>query len=177
VEVTSLPAQVRAWRRLDGLGMEYFTLNGDDGGWSLGGQVILVLGGRPCLIDYRVACEETFETRSCRIVAAWADGRQQLDLGRQDLLGCTDVDLEFTPATNTLPIRRLNLGVGQTARITCAWVRYPALSIEPLQQTYTRLSETRYRYQSGSFQADLEVDEWGLVREYQNGWRAIADQG
>ncbi len=170
-------AQLRAWRRLDGLGMEYFALDGDDGGWTLAGQVILVHSGRPYLIDYRVACGETFETRSCSIVAASGKERRQLDVGPHDLLGCTDVDLEFTPSTNTLPIRRLHLGVGQTARITCAWIRYPALLIEPLQQTYTRLSETHYRYQSGSFQADLEVDEWGLVRDYPKGWRAIADQG
>jgi uncharacterized protein len=176
--MASEPApHVRAWRRHDDLGMEYFALVEHGGRLSLAGHVILVHGGRPGLIDYRVDCDQKCETQSCRIVATIGGEQRQLVLRREDLLGCADVDLEFTPATNTLPIRRLNLGVDQATTITCAWVRYPSLSIQPLQQTYTRVSETRYRYQSGSFQADLEVDEWGLVRDYSNGWRAIPDQG
>ncbi|MBC5806528.1 MAG: putative glycolipid-binding domain-containing protein [Candidatus Eremiobacter antarcticus] len=171
--MTSLLAQVRAWARYDGLGMEYFTLSHDGGGCSLAGHVILSHAGRAQLIDYHIACDEKFETRSCRIVAAAGAERRQLELRREDLLGCAELDLEFTPSTNTLPIHRLKLDVGQTARITCAWVRYPGFSIEPLQQSYTRLSEARYRYQSGSFHADLDVDQWGLVRDYPNGWRAI----
>ena len=34
--------------------------------------------------------------------------------------GCPDVDFGWTPATNTVPIRRLGLEVGETASITAA---------------------------------------------------------
>ena len=36
---------------------------------------------------------------------------------------CVDVDLSFTPATNTLPIRRLGLDIGEEAEIHVAWLR------------------------------------------------------
>jgi hypothetical protein len=85
-----------------------------------------------------------------------------------------DVDLGFTPATNTLPIRRLRLAVGQRAEIEAAWLVWPELQVRPARQTYTRLGEDRYRYQQGDFDAELLVDEHGLVREYQGLWRAVA---
>ena len=37
-------------------------------------------------------------------------------------------------------------------------------------QTYTRLDEYTYRYKSGTFEADLDVDDDGLVTSYAE-WR------
>jgi uncharacterized protein len=90
--------------------------------------------------------------------------------------GCLDVDLAFTPATNILPLRRLGLAVGESRELTAAWVRFPDLSVEPLAQRYTRLDERRMRYESrgGSFTADLEVDELGLVVSYPPLWERVA---
>ena len=90
--------------------------------------------------------------------------------------GCLDVDLAFTPATNILPLRRLGLAVGESREMTAAWVRFPDLSVEPLAQRYTRLDERRVRYESrgGSFTADLEVDELGLVVRYPPLWERVA---
>jgi uncharacterized protein len=39
------------------------------------------------------------------------------------MMGLFDVDLEFSPATNTLPIRRLNLKVGESVVVDVVWVR------------------------------------------------------
>jgi hypothetical protein len=82
--------------------------------------------------------------------------------------GCTDLDLNFSPSTNLLPIRRLNLPVGEEAAIRAAWLRFPSFALEPLEQRYRRLSERVYLYESagGSFSADLEVDESGFVTLY-----------
>src|SRR5262249_58793699 len=101
----------------------------------------------------------------------WAvDDRQR---GRVDgsmtpaLDGCVDVDFGWTPATNTLPIRRLGLGVGAAATIRAAWVRFPELDLLALDQTYTRLADDRWRYASGTFEAELVVDPaTGVVRRY-----------
>jgi len=80
-----------------------------------------------------------------------------------------------TPATNTLPIRRLNLEVGQSQQVTAAWLKFPELKLEILFQLYTRLSPQRYRYQSGtSFSAELLVDDLGLVTVYPGGWERTA---
>jgi uncharacterized protein len=87
--------------------------------------------------------------------------------------GCIDVDLGFTPATNTLPIRRHGLAVGEAFDLDAAWVRFPELTLERLPQRYERLAEDRYRYSSPGFQAELIVDANGLVLEYEGLWRAI----
>lgn len=90
--------------------------------------------------------------------------------------GCLDVDLAFTPATNLLPLRRLGLAVGESREMTAAWVCFPDLSVEPLAQRYTRLDEHRVRYESlgGTFTAELEVDELGLVVSYPPLWERVA---
>jgi uncharacterized protein len=78
-----------------------------------------------------------------------------------------DVDLNVTPATNTLSLRRLNLEVGASAEVVAAWVRFPELTVEPLWQRYTRIAEDRYGYESdGGFTSELRVDELGLVVSY-----------
>lgn len=91
---------------------------------------------------------------------------------RPDLAGCIDIDLSITPATNTLPIRRLGLAVGASAEVTAAWVRFPALIVAPLRQRYTRLAPDRYRYESleSGFTTELTVDDQGLIAHYPGGW-------
>lgn len=87
--------------------------------------------------------------------------------------GCVDVDLNFSPSTNLLPIRRLGLPIGQAADVRAAWLRFPSFTLEPFAQTYRRLAATTYRYESaGGFVAELEVDATGLVRRYADIWQA-----
>ena len=83
---------------------------------------------------------------------------------------CTDIDLEISPSTNTIPIRRLNLGIGKESEVSAAWVRFPGLTVEPLHQRYARTGTNRYRYASRDFATDLEVDDLGLVTRYEGGW-------
>ena len=53
--------------------------------------------------------------------------------------GCIDIDLAFSPSTNMLPIRRLNLAIGQEAKVRAAWLRFPGFNLEPLEQLYRRI--------------------------------------
>ena len=87
--------------------------------------------------------------------------------------GCVDLDLNFSPATNLLPIRRLNLEIGQQAEVSAAWLRFPSFELEPLAQVYTRLDEFTYRYSSGggSFVRELTVNEVGFVTDYPGLWQ------
>ena len=93
--------------------------------------------------------------------------------------GSEDIDLGFSPSTNLLPIRRLALKVGEHAAVRAAWVRFPELTLELLEQSYTRIASDCYRYESaggsdggGAFQRDLKVDENGFVLEYPDLWYA-----
>jgi hypothetical protein len=84
-----------------------------------------------------------------------------------------DVDLGFSPSTNTLPIRRLGLAVGATREIGVLWVLFPTFEIVAGRQTYERLGDRSWRYRSTGFVGDLDVDDVGLVETYAE-WRAIA---
>ena len=86
---------------------------------------------------------------------------------RPDLADCPDVDLESSAVTNALPVARLDLAVGESGDALAAWVRAD-LSVERLDQTYTRLDERRYDYVSryDGFRALLEYGDDGLVVDY-----------
>lgn len=78
--------------------------------------------------------------------------------------------------TNSLPIWRLSpsLAVGESARIRVAWVLYPDLEVILGEQWYDRLDARRWRYRSGTFQAELVVDDDGLVESYEGLFRTLA---
>jgi hypothetical protein len=173
-----------AWRRSDEVATdEHCTLTLREGGLSLVGTVLGAEGGLPVRVEYRVLADGAglttaahvrdlrgFETRTIALERD-AKGNWRVDgTAIRALKGCTDVDLACSPSTNTLPIRRLRLGFGASKTIQAAWVRFPELTIEKAAQTYTRLDEFTYRYASGGFEAELTVDDDGLVAAYAD-WR------
>jgi hypothetical protein len=82
----------------------------------------------------------------------------------------------LSPSTNTIPIRRLSLNQGERAEVRAAWLSFPALTLEPLVQTYVRTGESSYHYESsgGDFVTDLEVSSSGLVLRYPPLWEGEA---
>jgi hypothetical protein len=93
---------------------------------------------------------------------------------RTTLQGCLDVDLEASPVTNTLPIKRTKLRVGSRVDLTAAWVRFPSLRVVPLRQSYERVGRRRYIYRSATgFKAEIAVDGFGLARRYGDFWHAL----
>ncbi|MCU1391972.1 MAG: hypothetical protein JWM34_400 [Ilumatobacteraceae bacterium] len=95
---------------------------------------------------------------------------------RPELDGCVDLDLPCTPFTNTLPIRRLPLRVGDTADITVAYVDVETLDVRPDHQRYTRVDTHRWRFEQleTGWHQEFEVDEHGLVRDYPTLFRRVA---
>jgi hypothetical protein len=177
------------WNALYTPGAEYFNLWQEDNGWRLEGLVTLVLGGYPTQVRYTVACDSQWQTRAVEVemqsgattrrLQLTVDERQRWRMGEEEVRvvrGCHDVDLSVTPSTNVLPIRRLNLPVGENQEVTAAWLRFPELTVEPLVQKYTHIAEHRYWYQSNLSDKiwDLEVDDLGLVRRYADGWMCEA---
>lgn len=173
------------WRRVDMPGHEAARLLRDEQHWHLAGTAVFAHEGRPCRLDYRIVCDEGWRTLSAG-VSGWVGPREveveiEADSGGRwllngsecaDVAGCVDVDLNFSPSTNLLPIRRLRLGVGEEARVRAAWLRFPGFRLEPLEQVYRRLDETTYRYESagGRFVRDLPVNEAGFVVRYPEIW-------
>jgi hypothetical protein len=87
------------------------------------------------------------------------------------------IDLPATAAWRHLdarpfPVHRLGLEVGQAAEAPSVYVRARDLSVERLEQSYTRLpndgEHSRYHYVAPTFnfRAVLVYDEFGLVLDY-----------
>jgi hypothetical protein len=169
------------WRRLDLPGHEFCRCERRETGWRLSGAAVFVYEEQPCRLDYSVSGNDAWHTVAAT-VAGWIGPRQitvavDLDalhrwrlngLASPSVAGCSDIDLNFSPATNLLPIRRLNLAVGEEARVTAAWLRFPDFTLEGLAQHYRRLDEETYRYTSagGQFSTDLKVNKVGFVTHY-----------
>jgi hypothetical protein len=177
------------WQRLDLPGHEVAELRAHGDGWTLEGTALLAHMGRPCRLTYRIECDAAWQTRSVQLSGQLGAQPASLDLARgpdgewtvdgaaaPTLAGCSDVDLGFSPSTNQLPIRRLRLAPGERAEVRAAWVRFPALTVEVLEQVYTRIGERRYLYESagGAFRRELDVNDEGFVIDYPDFWRAVA---
>jgi hypothetical protein len=176
-----------AWRRSGEIEADEFcTLSVRAGGLSMVGTVLGAEGGQPIRIEYRVLADARGTTTAAHVRQLVGFDQRAIALLRDEkgnwtvdgkrlgaLRSCTDVDLGCSPSTNTLPIRRLNLAVGASKAITAAWIRFPQLEVVKAAQTYTRLDESTYRYSSGTFEAELTVDDEGLVMAYAD-WRRTA---
>jgi hypothetical protein len=107
-----------------------------------------------------------------------AGGAWRVDgMERGDLAGCIDIDIRATPFTNTLPIRRQAMAAGAPTRLRMAYIDVPGLAVSALDQEYTRLDPAapprRFRYRNllTPFEAELAVDEDGVVVDYPPVWR------
>ena len=174
------------WRRLDLPGHDWARLAPQGGGWLLAGTALFTHDGLPCRLDYRVLCDTAWRTGSAS-VEGWAGSehvrhhlsvdaarRWRLDgVEQPQVEGCIDVDLGFTPATNLLALRRLELAVGEQAPVRSAWLDFPGFAMEPLPQSYRRTSNTTYAYESdgGAFTAELRVNAAGFMVDYPGLWR------
>jgi hypothetical protein len=153
--------------------------------WRLAETAVFLHDRQPCRLDYIIECDATWQTQSGRVtgwvgnktieieLAIDADGRWWLNsMECPEVAGCIDLDLNFSPSTNLLPVRRLGLAIGQAAAVKAAWLRFPSFKLEPLDQTYRRVAETTYRYESagGIFVRDLPVNAAGFVTDYPDFW-------
>jgi len=171
------------WRRVDRVGMERAVLESTPDGFRLAGTVLLVDDTGPIEIRYSVLTDADWRTRTVgahvqtnagdRRMALNSDGAGTWSAGDDpvlELYGAVDVDLAWTPATNTLAIRRLGLNVGESAEASTVLVAFPAHEIERRTHHYERLAPLRYRYRAGDYQTDLTVNDQGLVVAYPGGW-------
>lgn len=180
------------WRRLDVPGHDAATLAEGPAGAELRGMAIFRDDGRPTALRYYVRCSDQWHTAEAH-VRGWR-GAEPIDLhiGRDPqsrwslnhiacpaVTGCMELDLNFTPATNLLPLRRLELAVGLMAEVRSAWLEWPAAVLRPLVQRYTRESVGTYHYEADlpdgdTFAGTLHGDSFGWVLDYPGLWQAEA---
>lgn len=137
----------------------------------------------PFRLTYRLVWDERWQLRNAELLLEtelWTrslnlqtDGRghwRHADgLAIDELDGCFDIDIWPTPFTNSFPIRREAMEVGERKQLRVAWIFGPELTLRPQAQAYTRLAERRYLFESldgSGFKAELPVDEHGIVLDY-----------
>jgi uncharacterized protein len=184
--VTDLPI---LWRRLDEPGHETARLIAHPSSWHLTGTAVFAHHRLPCRLDYLVVCDEEWHTVSGKVTGWVGNETVEIELAVgaarrwwlngvecPDVAGCIDLDLNFSPSTNLLPIRRLGLALGQEAEVKAAWLRFPGFTLEPLVQRYRRIDDATYRYESagGRFVTELRVNVAGFVVDYPSVWQIEA---
>jgi len=177
------------WRRLDQPGHESCRLFFQETSWHLTGTAVFAHNEQPCRLGYLVVCDSKWQTVSARVAGWVGDETVEIELSvdpahRWRINGmecpgvadCVDLDLNFSPSTNLLPIRRLALAIGQEAEVKAAWLRFPSFVLEPLEQVYRRIDVATYRYESagGRFVTELQVNAAGFVTHYPRIWQVEA---
>ena len=171
------------WRRLDMPGHEAVRIYEGEDGWYLDGAAIFLHDGKPCRLEYLVECDAEWQTRFVTVDGFVGDDVVAIEIevdgdawylnGEEipGVKGCIDVDLNFSPVTNLLPIKRLGLKADEAGEVKAAWLRFPSFDLEPLGQKYKRVNDLVYNYRSDTgFESDITVDENGLAVEYTGLW-------
>src|SRR5918997_6584428 len=112
---TSAPATRILWRSAEQESSERFVGAATPDGWRLDGVVVLPVDDEPAQISYRVEVDPAWRTRRADVVIdrharshrvtfeSDGEGTWQVDGTEANAFaGSVDVDLGFTPATNTL---------------------------------------------------------------------------
>jgi len=169
------------WQGLSENSLEHLVLKISAQGISADGTAVWSRGRDPFAFRYRITCDAGWMVKTVRVeiigedrlLELFHDGegswRDSTGSVKRTLAGAVDLDLSASPFTNTLPIRRLKLKAGESARITTAYINLPDLAVETDKQKYTCLEEAEtYRYESldSSFKKDITVDQDGLVVNY-----------
>lgn len=174
------------WISPDGQKFEHLSMTTDENGHLADGVMIHLNPEKTYRLRYRIHCDSLWQVRSAEInrldkteqsVVLLADGAGRWMNGRgvalRHLHGCCDLDIYFSPFTNTLAIRRLGLAPGESADIEVVYIDAYEMSVKVVQQRYTFMRVTAegalYRYENlpaGGFTAELPVDADGLLLEY-----------
>lgn len=144
----------------------------------------------PFRLTYRLTWAESWRLRDAELAVATERSTRTLSLrtdgqgywrygdGRpiNELDGCVDIDIWPTPFTNSFPIRRATIAVGERRQFRMAWIFAPDLTVQPQSQAYTRLADRLYLFENldgSGFRAELPVDEDGIVLDYPNLFRRV----
>lgn len=179
--LTAFPADgyTARWQRWDGDGHETVQLRWENEGWTVTSDV----AGEN--VSYVLRLSATWQLRQYLLfrdldepdlwLGTGGDGRwgEMNGAHRPDLDGCFDIEMAITPFTQTLPIRRLQLKVGDAADITVARVDVQTLGVVPVRQRYHHVGERRYVHTDfgSAVETEFDVDPYGLLQDHEGHFR------
>ncbi len=171
------------WRRIDVPGLERLEL-AEHPDRIAAESTVLGLDGGGFRVDHRWRLTPAWRAESLEVRRWVAGEHRRLFLRRSgdgwlvdgrprpDLDGAEEPDLSVTPFCNTFPIRRMPDAAGSSLTLDTCYVDAAAMTVERSRQRYERLGPGRVRYidvgVAAGFEADLEVDDLGLVLRYEH---------
>ncbi len=180
-------ASLARWINWQGEGLEHLVLRRAANAVAAESVVIGSAEGRAFALRYRIDCDRSWCVRKVTLDVLGGDSIELSSDGRgswldkshrvlRKLAGAIDVDISATPFTNTLPIQRLKLRVGESREIAAVYFLVPQLKVSLDRQRYTRLDRRHYRYESvdSDFRRDIELDSGGLVTSYPGLFRRVS---
>jgi hypothetical protein len=179
---TALPASGHTvqWSAWQGDEIETTDFRWENEGWTISGQVAREQ------VQYVVRLSASWQVRQFLLFRDLEDPDLWLQTDgsarwgemngahRIELDGCYDVDLACTPLTNSLPIRRLPLQVGDRAELPVVTVDVETLEVRPAIHRYMRLDTRRWAFATGDESVEFEVDQHGLILDYPGRFRRLS---
>jgi len=179
------------WASLEGDGIEHLTVERSGDGIVVESAVVGQRYGRAYGVAYRLVCDPRWRVTYAVLkvmgggtlelhgdgAGHWRDGAGE---ALPALDGCIDIDIAATPFTNALPIGRLALARGERQPIDVVYVSVPDLTATRVEQAYTCIEPgRRYRYEGifRNFTAEMDVDDDGLVIDYETLFRRLPTPG
>lgn len=177
------------WKRLDTHGLEECMAHKIDHHQILYGKSMFFEDEKICNLNYRVLCDMNWRSAGASVKGyidekeisveiikngeTWLVNNQE----QQTLKNCSEIDLGFTPSTNLMPIKQMMERNLTELEIETAWLKFPELRFEPLEQRYTRLSDMNYSYESSNgIKTELQINEFGFVIDYPGQWVFISNE-
>lgn len=172
------------WQHLEAPGWEHVRVIDDHPGWTVFDSILVredqgqVLRG-----GYTLVVDKQWRTLELRFMLESAPGSMQgihlltegdgrwTDANEQhipELDGISDVDIQWSPLTNTLPLNRLGMSVGSHHDVRVAYIALPDLALQVVDQHYHLSSESTLEFSApGSSESyAIAVDPKGYVKTY-----------
>ncbi|MBP1652022.1 MAG: hypothetical protein H6Q26_2179 [Bacteroidetes bacterium] len=144
--------------------------------------------GKPWLVRYTLTLNPRWEAQTV-FIEVMSEQNYTIELYKNDLQqwlnekgehleafdGCVDVDISFTPFTNSLPINRLQLTKGEGQNISVVWVDIKNGDVKRVKQRYLNKGSRIYKYENehSGYISELIVDDEGYVIDYPGVWQKI----
>jgi len=168
-----------SWEGWDTAHREVLTLTWDNEGWTASGHV------DRHAVQYVIRLSPLWQVRQFLLFRdldepdLWlgTDGHGRWGevngAHRVDLDGGIDIALACTPFTHAIPIRRLQLDVGDRSSTVLLDVDVETLGVVTAGATYARLAADRYEVQRADAIDTVEVDEYGLPVDIADQFRRV----